>query len=228
MYQGIIFDFNGVLLWDSPLHERVWKEFSKQLRGTALTDEEIALHVHGRINPDILQYLMNNTLTLDEIKRLSHEKEQIYQQVCLAQPEDFKLSPGAVELLDFLVAQDIPHTIATASEKENVDFYIEHLELGHWFDLEKIVYEDGNRPGKPAPDIYLQAAENIGLSPENCVVVEDSVSGLQAARAAHVGHLVALGLVKKHPHLLQIEGVHRVIENLGQLPKRFILKTPND
>jgi beta-phosphoglucomutase-like phosphatase (HAD superfamily) len=41
-FQGLIFDFNGVLLWDSPLHERVWKDFSKQLRGTALTDEEIA------------------------------------------------------------------------------------------------------------------------------------------------------------------------------------------
>ncbi len=219
MYQGIIFDFNGVLLWDNPQHEQVWKNVSKRLRGTALSDEEIAQHVHGRTNPRILQYVMNNTLTPSEIARFSHEKEAEYRDVCLADMSDFRLSPGAVELLDFLAAHDIPRTIATASEKENVDFYIETLDLARWFELEKIVYGDGTIRSKPAPDMYLKAAELIGLPPETCVVVEDSVSGMQAAHAAGIGHLIALGSVEKHSQLRQITGVHHVVEHLGQLPR---------
>ncbi len=219
MYQGIIFDFNGVLLWDNPQHEQVWKNVSKRLRGTALSDEEIAQHVHGRTNPRILQYVMNNTLTPSEIARFSHEKEAEYRDVCLADMSDFRLSPGAVELLDFLAAHDIPRTIATASEKENVDFYIETLDLARWFELEKIVYGDGTIRSKPAPDMYLKAAELIGLPPESCVVVEDSVSGMQAAHAAGIGHLIALGSVEKHSQLRQIAGVHHVVEHLGQLPR---------
>lgn len=219
MYQGIIFDFNGVLLWDTPQHEQVWKDFSRKIRGTALTDEEIARHVHGRTNPHILQYLMNGTLTPEEIARLSHEKEALYREICLNEWTDFRLSPGAVALLDDLVAQGIPRTIATASEKENVDFYIEYLDLARWFELDKIVYGDGVIPGKPAPDMYLKAAEYLALPPETCVVVEDSVSGMQAAHAAGIGHLIALGPVEQHARLRQVPGVHRTVENLSQIPR---------
>lgn len=192
---------------------------SRRLRGFPLTDEEITNHVHGRINPDILQYIAGNRLTQDEIKQLSIEKELIYQQDCLAEKATFRLSPGAIPLLDYLVEQNIPRTIATASEKENVAFYIEHLELARWFDLTQIVHANGKLRGKPAPDMYLQAAENIGLSPEKCIVVEDSVSGLEAARAARIGHLIALGPADKHPQLKKISGVHRVIVHLGEIPK---------
>lgn len=64
--------------------------------------------------------------------------------------------------------------------------------MERWFDPEKIVYDDGTLPGKPNPDIYLKAARTIGLAPSRCVVVEDAVSGIEAARRAGAGYIVAM------------------------------------
>jgi beta-phosphoglucomutase len=218
-YQGIIFDFNGVLLWDSHTQERAWGRFSREKRGVPFLQEEMAIHAHGRNNQHTLQYLMGQALKGEELHQLTQQKEAIYRQLCLDQREDFRLSPGAVELLDFLVANGIPHTIATAAEKTNPDFFVKYLDLTRWFTIEQIVYDDGNRPGKPAPDIYLQAARNLGLAPARCVVVEDSRSGIQAAHAAGIGHIIALGPHHTHSVLAQLEGVNDVVENLGQIPR---------
>jgi beta-phosphoglucomutase-like phosphatase (HAD superfamily) len=219
-FLGIIFDFNGVLWWDGHLQEQAWGEFSKEKRGVPFTGEEMAIHVHGRNNRHTLAYLAGRPMAEAELEQLIQHKEAIYRRLCLEQGQAFRLSPGAVELLDFLVEHRVPHTIATASGKTNLDFFVRHLELGRWFDLEQIVYDDGSRPGKPAPDIYLQAARYLGLDPARCVVVEDSRSGIQAARAAGIGHIIALGPRATHPALAQLGGVDGVAEDLGQLPRQ--------
>lgn len=92
-----------------------------------------------------------------------------------------------------------------------------HLHLGCWFDAGLTVYDDGSRPGKPAPDIYLQAARNLGLAPAQCVVVEDSRSGIEAAHAAGIGHIVALGPADGHHQPACLVGVGQVVESLWQL-----------
>jgi HAD superfamily hydrolase (TIGR01509 family) len=155
----------------------------------------------------------------DELCQLTEAKETIYRRLCLEQGRGFRLSPGAIELLDLLVTHRISCTIATASERNNLTFFVEHLHLDRWFEIDRIVFDDGARPGKPAPDIYLQAASNLGLAPAGCVVVEDSRSGIEAARAAGIGHIVALGPVGTQQELRQLEGVDGVIENLRQFPK---------
>lgn len=215
---GIIFDFNGVLWWDNSLQERAWKQFAAQIRGRPFLEDEMATHVHGRNNRHTLEYLTGRSIEGDELERLIQQKETIYRQLCLGQGSDFRLSPGAVELLDWLTARRVPRTIATASEKTNVDFFVEHLGLARWFEIEQIVYDDGSRPGKPAPDVYVQAARNLGLEPSRCVVVEDSLSGIQAAHAAGVGRIIALGPAHTHGQLTRLDGVHQAIESLRQLP----------
>lgn len=217
LFQGIIFDFNGVLWWDSPLQERSWREFSAAVRGTPFSAEEIAVHVHGRNNRHTLEYLTGRALSTDEVARLTAEKEARYRQLCLALGADFRLSPGAEALLDSLVVHRIPHTIATASGRGNLDFFIACLHLERWFDPAQLVYDDGTRPGKPAPDIYLQAARWLGLAPEQCVVVEDSRSGLAAARAAGIGHLIALGPRADHAWLAGLPGVSEVVASLQEV-----------
>lgn len=217
-FQGIIFDFNGVLWWDGHLQAHSWRQFSAELRGWPLSAEELAVHVHGRNNGYTLAYLLGRPVAGEELRALTQQKETIYRQLCLDEGEAFKLSPGAEELLGFLAARRIPRTIATASEKTNVDFFVAHLHLDRWFDVGLIVYDDGSRPGKPAPDIYLQAACNLGLAPAECVVVEDSQSGIEAAHAAGIGHIVALGPVDEYDELARQVGVAHAIENLGQLP----------
>jgi beta-phosphoglucomutase len=226
LYSAIIFDFNGVLLWDTLLHEQVWKQYSTQLRGAPFTETEMAVHVHGRNNQHALEFLLGRSLDQTEAERLSNEKELIYQSVCLAMGVEYQLSPGAVELLDFLVERQIPRAIATASPKINVDFFVQRLELARWFDLDHIVYDDGVRPGKPSPDIYLQASRSLGLPPAQCVVVEDSRSGIQAACAAGIGYIVALGAPERHPQLRQIEGVNTVISTLREFPRQELFGYP--
>ncbi|MGE5225152.1 MAG: HAD family hydrolase [Omnitrophica WOR_2 bacterium] len=222
-YRGVLFDFNGVLLWDSPIHSDVWKQFAVQVRGQPLTDEEVAVHVHGRNNRYTLEYLTGNPLSDEEAARLSIQKETLYQQRCLELGKDYRLSPGAADLLDFLAEHAVPRTIATASVKYNVDFFFRQLVLSRWFDPAQIVYDDGFTPGKPQPDYYTKAAQKLGLDPAECVVVEDSRSGLRSAFAAGAGYIIALGPAGEHAHLLQIEGVNEVIESLVDFP-RLVLK----
>lgn len=214
---GIIFDFNGVLFWDSHLHEAAWVEYSKRFRGHAFTDEEMHHHMHGRPNRAILEYLAGRPLTDKEVAEHGENKETIYRESCLAEIESFMLSPGAKELLDYLKENKVPTTIATGANLGNLNFYWEHLNLGDWFKKDLVVYDDGKIAGKPAPDCYLQAAEKLGLEPAECLVIEDSKSGIGAARAAGIGQIVALGPKEKHDDLAKTPGVTKVIADFTEL-----------
>ena len=221
-FKGIIFDFNGVLLWDAHLHELAWQHSARELRGTEFTPDEFLQHVHGRTNSHILGHLTGRAVEGKELHTLTQVKESFYRRLCLEQPEVFTLSPGTTELLDFLVMHDIPCTIATASERTNLDFFIRNLELERWFDTDPIVYDNGTFPGKPAPDMYARAAANLGLPPPECIVVEDAIAGFKSAQAAGIGHIVALGPRASHARLAACEGVTAVIESFEHFPKTWL------
>lgn len=217
-FRGIIFDFNGVLLWDTALQERAWTRYAAQLRGTPLTADEILHYVHGRPNAVTLQYLVGHPLPADEAERLSQEKERLYRRMCLDWGAAFAVSPGARTFLEQLAERSVPRTIATASERTNVHFFTTHLQLDRWFDPAKIVLDDGTFPGKPAPDIYDRAAAALGLHPAECVVVEDSVSGIEAARRAGIGRIYALGPEPEHARLAALDGVTSAICRVDEIP----------
>lgn len=225
-YEGMIFDFNGVLLWDSHLHEIAWTEFSRLFCSSTLTLEEIDQHVHGRTNRSILEYLFKGKIPQDELLFYSRQKELIYQKLCLENKQEFHLSPGAENLFDFLGENRIPFTIATGADKFNLDFYIEHLRLDKWFDVAMIVYDDGTLAGKPAPDMFLKAAKNIGKDPSDCVVVEDSKPGIFAAHQAKVGRIIGIGPEQVHASLSKIQGVHEVIDTLCKIERERLFSIP--
>ena len=168
---GIIFDFNGTLFWDSQLHYDAWRTFSKKLRGYEFTDDEMRKYMFGRTNKDIIKYCIGKIPSDEMVTELANEKESLYRQQCLKDKENFKLAPGAIKLLDYLVENEIPRTIATMSEWQNVEFYINEFHLEKWFEIDKIVYSNGKIPGKPNPEIYQIACKNIGLPPEKCIVI---------------------------------------------------------
>lgn len=223
-YAGIIFDFNGVLLWDADLQERAWLDFSRKLRGTPFSTDEMIQIMHGRTNSYILEYLIGHPLKEKELQELTERKEDTYRRLCLDQGDAFRLAPGAVELLEHLKRRGIPRTIATSSPKINLDFFIDHLELYRWFEPTAIAYDDGTFPGKPAPDIYVRAAANIGLDPSDCVVIEDAISGIEAARRAGIGRVYALGPSQRHGALRGLAGVEAVISQLDELPTSLFKK----
>ncbi len=224
--KGIIFDFNGTLYWDSQLHYDAWREYSKILRGTAFTNEEMRDKMFGHTNEDIIEYAIGEKPTKEMVEKYGKEKEAVYRKRCLLDPENFKLAPGAIELLDYLVEKNIPRTIATMSEWDNVEFYIKEFKLEKWFDLDKIVYSDGTIPGKPAPDIFQIAAEKINLNPKDCVVIEDAIAGIRSAQGAGIGKIIAIASLEPVEFYKKIDAVDSIIKNFDEFD-RNILEIPN-
>lgn len=221
LYKGIIFDFNGTLYWDSAKHKQAWREYSKKLRGTPFSDEEMIKYMFGRTNEQIIRYAISKQPTPQMVQELGDEKEALYRQMCLDDSENFHLADGVVEFLDFLKENNIPRTIATMSDKNNVDFYVEHFELAKWFDVDKIVYSNGIIPGKPAPDIYEIAAKNLDLTPQECIVVEDAVSGIDSAKAAGIGKIIAICSEESPELYKQIPAVTGIINSFREFDRTF-------
>ena len=218
-FKGIIFDFNGTLFFDSKMHYDAWKDFSKKLRGTAFSDKEMREHMFGRTNKDIIAYAIGKIPDETLVKTLGDEKESLYRERCLRMGADCKLAPYATVFLDYLKTNNFPMTIATMSNKDNVDFFIKQFKLDKWFDLNKIVYDNGKIKGKPAPDIYLQAAKNIGLPPQKCIVVEDALSGIEAAHQAGIGKIVAIASMEKVSLYENRPEIHSVIKDYKNFMK---------
>ena len=221
-YKGIIFDFNGTLFWDSKMHLEAWREYSKKLRKNAFTDEEMRNYMFGRTNEDIVRYLIGRQPEKELVEKCQNEKEAVYREMCRKDKENFVLAKGVENFLDYLKENNIPRTIATMSEGNNVKFFIEGFKLDKWFDVDKIVYDNGKIKGKPAPDIYLIAAKNLNLKPEDCIVVEDAVSGIESARAAGIGHIVAIESMETRELYETIPAVSEIIADFDEFDRAIL------
>lgn len=220
-YSGVIFDFNGTLFFDSDKQEASWRAYSEKVRGYPLSGEEMLHKMHGRPNKAVLEYLTGQSIEEEILLKMGQEKEQLYRDMCKEDVQNTKLTPGSIELFEFMIVQKIPFTIATASEITNVKFFFEVFELGKWFDFEKVVYDDGLMRGKPEPDIYLKAAAKIDISPSKCIVVEDAISGIEAAYCANIGKIVAIGPKCNHDNLKKNKGVSTVISDFTEFDKSY-------
>ena len=180
-YKGFIFDFNGTLFWDTPLHNRAWELFLGK-HGYSMSYEEMTHAIHGKMNKDILPAIFQRTLSATETSTLAEEKERIYRELCLT--VGMHLAPGATRLLNKLGSMGVKCAIATASPAVNVDFYIQQFGLHQWFDSTAIVCDNGTYRSKPHPDLFLEAAKRLNIAPQNCIIAEDSIAGIEAAKTA--------------------------------------------
>lgn len=219
--KGIIFDFNGTLFFDSHMHYEAWRQYSKKLRGYEFSDDEMREKMFGRTNADIIEYAIGKKPTPDLVIKLAKEKESMYREMCLKDKKNMVLAPGAENFLNFLKENNIPRTIATMSEWDNVEFYIKEFNLARWFDIDKIVYSNGKIPGKPAPDIYEIAAKNLNLTPKDCVVVEDAISGINSAHNAGIGMIIAIASIEKDSLYESIPYVNKIIHSFNDINKNI-------
>jgi HAD superfamily hydrolase (TIGR01509 family) len=185
--KGIIFDFNGTLLWDTPVHNLAWDRFLQNHK-ISLTDQEKNERIHGKNNRDILRGLFEREIPENESDQFIDEKESLYREMVIEQ--ELQLAPGATGLFDKLKEKQIIFTIATASGIDNVRFYFERYHLSRWFDFGQVVYDDGTLRGKPNPDFFERAMQRLNLNPEECVVFEDSYAGIKAAENAKAGKII--------------------------------------
>lgn len=220
--EAILFDFNGTMFFDEVFQEKAWRFFLESKIGRVVTNAEFQEYVHGRNAEITLPYFLKKELSRNEIAALEEEKEVFYRKLCLENPDKFVLAKGLPEFLEELKNKGIPVTIATASALNNVKFFFEYLGLGRWFDMEKVVYNDGKIPGKPEPDIYLRAAKKIGVAIEKCAVFEDARPGIEAARRAKAAKIIGVASMLSKDELMTLNGVNATIKDYSD--KDYIFK----
>jgi kojibiose phosphorylase len=203
--QGVIFDLDGVLTDTSEFHYLGWKRLADEI-GVPF-DRTINESLRGVSRRDSLLHLLNGkSVTEDQLQEMMARKNGYYLDLIQTiTPAD--LLPGVLELLDELRFAGI--RIALGSASKNAQEVLERLGI-----LERMdAIADGHsvKNSKPAPDVFLYAAEQLGLSPANCLVVEDAASGIEAALRAGMWS-VGLGPVDRvgsaHLVLPNLEGVH--------------------
>ncbi len=180
MIQGAIFDMDGVLVDNLRHHLQAWRRLGEEL-GKSLTDEEIRA-TFGQRNREMLRSLIGVDFSETESNRHADRKEEIYREVMGSHVES-AMVPGLREFLDDLRENGFILAVATSGPMANVDFVLSGLRLEGIF--KAILTGADVIRGKPHPDVFALAAQRLRLAPEDCVVFEDSPSGVKAALAAH-------------------------------------------
>ena len=216
--KAVIFDFNGTLFFDNDKHIQAWGEISKILRGRPIEDEELHAHVNGVPNIKVIQYFLNNNATQDQLNKYSKLKEEIYRKCCKEHKESFHLVKGSYEYFNLLKEQNIPFTIASASIIENINFFVESFELDKYIDPNTIVYDDGTYENKIR--MFKEAANILNTNIEDCLIIEDSMSGIKNAYQAGCRNIIVVNSANNRSEFEKMPGVIQVIETFEELLKK--------
>lgn len=184
--EAVVFDFNGTLVWDTPLHNQSWDILLKKY-DIQLTDDEKMERMHGKTNQLIIRDLFGE-VDAARMQQFVLEKEGIYQHLCVESGLGF--APGVKQFWDDLRRLGIRFAIATSSGPENVEFYFKHFQLNRWFDEDRVIFNNGAIASKPNPEIFDVAIRRLAVNPSSTVIFEDSRMGIQAAMAAQAGKVI--------------------------------------
>jgi beta-phosphoglucomutase family hydrolase len=174
---ALIFDMDGVIVDSNPLHRESWAEYNR--RQGVETTEEMQQRMYGKRNDMIVRDFLGANLTDQEVFAHGAAKEALYREM-LAPRLIETLVPGLHAFLERHAA--LPKAVATNAEPPNVEFVLREAGLARFF---QIIVDGHQVPNpKPHPDVYLRAADLLGVPTHECVVFEDSHGGVAAALAA--------------------------------------------
>lgn len=177
-FAALLFDLDGTLIDSMPLHARAWVQWGATV-GRPLSDDPAHFaSTAGRSGPEILADMFPQA-TPAEIERMADEREQVYRTMAR---QELQLVAGAQALLQRARAAGKRLAVCTAAPPDNIALAFERFGLDAWVEVVSSP-ADGLR-GKPHPDIFLSAAQRLGVPPETCLVFEDAPLGLEAAHRA--------------------------------------------
>lgn len=174
---ALIFDMDGVIVDSNPFHKKAWQQFCAD-HSCKLSDEDMERYIYGKTNADALKHVFGE-LTPAEEDEYTRQKEGLYRS--LSKPY-LAIVSGLSEFLAQARANNIPMAVGTSAPPENVDFVLDGLTIRHYFQV--IVDATMVKHGKPDPEVYLTTAKKLGVSPSDCIVFEDSLSGIKAGKSA--------------------------------------------
>ncbi|MFJ4282909.1 HAD family hydrolase [Streptomyces massasporeus] len=178
-YDLVIFDNDGVLVDSEPISNRLLAAYLTEL-GHPTSYEESIRDYMGSAMHRIHELVLERTG-----RRLPEDFDDVFHtRVFTAFEQELVTVAGAREVLEKLAADGVPYCVASSGSHERIRVGHRTTGLDRWFDEERIFSSQDVGRGKPAPDLFLYAAERMGVAPERCVVVEDSPLGVQAAVAA--------------------------------------------
>ena len=186
---AVIWDMDGVIADTAPHHLIAWQDTFAR-RGVDFSDEDFR-HSFGIRNDAIIKRFLGETTTDEEITAIAEEKEAAYRRIT---GRNIRPLPGALELLKAIYDEGIKMAIASSTPPENAQLVLGSLGIVNLF--QAIVTSRDVTEGKPSPQVFLVAAQRLKVEPANCVVIEDAVAGVRAAKSAGMG---CLAVTNTHP-----------------------------
>lgn len=218
----VIFDFNGTLFQDSEIHLMIWQKLYDQLFPNGVPYSEIYEKVKGLYNKITIDfyYELNgqDKPSPSDNLNLSLLKEKMYRDYCRDNHLCI-LTDGAAELLDYLKSKNTKINLASASIKENVDFFFTDFGLGRWFDQKLVAYDDGILKGKR--EMYEKACWNIDVSLKEAIAIEDSLIGYNSAVEAGINKIIMID--PKHK-ISKEEYMAAVVEDFTKIDRTIFEK----
>jgi beta-phosphoglucomutase len=205
---AIIWDLDGVLIDSGDYHFRAWREIMHDVCHREFTAQEFK-RTFGMRNAEMLRDVLGaqrDTIDIDE-EHLADVKEARYRE--LVRAEGLSLLPGVADWLASAQRAGWQQAVASSAPRLNVDAVMDTLHIQHYFGA-MIAAEDVTH-GKPDPEVYLAAANRLGVMPSHCIVIEDAPAGVQGA---HSGGMACIGVLTSHPSLQ----ANVVVPTLADIP----------
>ncbi|MBL8762868.1 MAG: HAD family phosphatase [Phycisphaerae bacterium] len=215
--RGVIFDMDGVMVLTEDAHWRAWRAAGES-RGVAIA-HEVFLSCFGRVNADCVRVMFGAGVSSVEAERIAEEKERAFRDLVRA---DVPLAPGLRELLAELRGAGVRMAVGSSAPRANVDLILDAGGLRAFFRAAV----DGSqvKRGKPAPDVFLLAAERLEVPAGSCVVVEDAPAGIEAAAAAGMR---PIGITTTHrAEQLRSAGAAHIVERLRDVAELVLRGEP--
>jgi beta-phosphoglucomutase len=181
---GVIFDMDGVLVDSRQPHFESWRMVAREF-GRDMTEAQFA-DTFGRTNRDIVHFLWGKGVSNDEIKKIGTRKEAAYRDLIA---KNIPAVPGLQKLLPALYEAGAKLAVGSSGPIENVNLVLDGLDIRKYFSA--IVSSFDVTEGKPHPQVFLTAAQRLGLEPKQCVVIEDAPAGIEAG---HRGGMKVIAL----------------------------------
>jgi len=207
---AVIWDVDGTLVDTAELHFQAWVKLAREI-GKSFTRQDFAA-TFGRRNPEIIGLLFGTHLTAQEMDLLAVRKEDYYKA---AARQGVQLLPGVRSLLEGLHAAGFRQAIGSSAPRGNLELILDLTDTGRYFAA--IVSQEDTQRGKPDPQVFLVAAHKLQVAPDHCLVMEDAVAGVQAAKTGGM-KCIAVAFAGHHPVTrLQEAGADLVVKSLDEI-----------